>query len=523
MIVSRGTTMYNQRFVRRSFLTLLTAAALFLPVYAQDAQQVLRLSVGYRTLKNSTQMTPEKRKEVEALEAQARAASNEGKYGDALRYYYQAMSLLRDQPWTPSRAFGAALVARSERVIVDPGDTIRLTLAQSFALAEPVKGTLNGNVAIGRLRNNQPEPITEIQKLSGLTPDFTQKPLEINVKVPDLPDGAYSFIVTLNADGAEPVVKTANVRIARGITKRSSEIAAGVKALSQELKAKGKDDLLRSLTPVQYASTMVELANKGEIQVDRSAFSDDLARASEMMSQLAKGENPVRTLRGDFRWAYISGVDNTVQPFRVFVPSNYDATKKYPLVIALHGMGGDENSYFIGYENGSIKREAESRGYLIACPKGRGSASMYMGTAERDVIDVVAEMKRNYSINPDRVYLTGHSMGGYGSWSVATNNPDLFAAIAPFAGGGSPITVSKLAAIAAVPQFVVHGDADPTVPVEESRKMVKAAKAVGTEVKYIEVPGGNHGNIVVPYFKEMFDWFDTHAKQAKGAKAANAK
>lgn len=511
------------QFVRRSFFALLVTAALLLPAFAQDAQQVLRLSVGYRTLKNSTTMTPEKRKEVEALEAQARAAGNEGKYGDALRYYYQAMALLRDQPWTPSRALGTALVARSERAIVDPGDSVRLTLTQAFALSEPMKGTLNGNVAIGRMgNNNQSEPVAELQKLTALAPDFTQKPLEINLKVPALPDGPYSFIVTLKADGSDPIVKTANVRIARGINAKSAEVAAVAKALTPELRSKGKDDLLRALAPVQYASNMVELANKGEIQVDRSAFSDDLTRASAMISQIAKGENPVRTLRGDFRWAYVSGVDNTIQPFRVFVPSNYDATKKYPLVIALHGMGGDENSYFNGYENGIIKREAEARGYLVACPKGRGSASMYMGSAERDVIDVVSEMKRNYSIDPDRVYLTGHSMGGYGSWSVAVSNPDLFAAIAPFAGGGNPITVGKLGSIASVPAFVVHGDADPTVPVDESRKMVKAFKAVGANVKYVEVPGGNHINIVVPYIKEMFDWFDTHTRQAKGAKAANA-
>jgi len=514
-----------RRISRNAILASSVIVALLLavsPVFSQDAPQVLRLSVGYRTLKNSTTMTPEKRKEVEALEAQARAASNEGKFGDALRYYYQAMSVLRDQAWTPSRALETALVAKSERVIVDPGDTVHLSLTQSFALTDPVKGTLNGTVAIGRLRNNQQEPIAEIQKLSGLAPDFKQKPLDISAKVPDLPDGPYSFIITLNPDGGEPIVKTANVRIARGVNGRSNEIAAGSRALATELKSKGKDDLLRALAPVDYASKMIDLANKGEIQVDRSAFSEDLSRASTILSQLAKGENPLRTLRGDFRWAYFSAVDNTIQPFRVFVPSNYDASKKYPLVIALHGMGGDENSYFVGYDNGIIKREAEARGYLVACPKGRGSASMYMGSAERDVIDVVTEMKRNYSIDPERVYLTGHSMGGYGTWSVATSNPDLFAAIAPFAGGGSPLTVSKLAAIASVPEFVVHGDADPTVPVEESRKMVKAAKAVGANVKYTEVPGGNHINIVVPYIKDMFDWFDTHARQSKGAKAASA-
>jgi predicted peptidase len=116
----------------------------------------------------------------------------------------------------------------------------------------------------------------------------------------------------------------------------------------------------------------------------------------------------------------------------------------------------------------------------------------------------------------------GHSMGGYGSWSVAVNNPDLFAAIGPIAGGGSPATVAKLKAISNIPWIVVHGDKDPTVPVDESRKMVKAGQALGIKIKYIEVPGGNHGNIVVPAFKDIFDWFDAHRRQPKGAAKAAA-
>jgi len=186
-------------------------------------------------------------------------------------------------------------------------------------------------------------------------------------------------------------------------------------------------------------------------------------------------------------------------------------------------MGGDENSFFAGYDNGLIRRLAEERGYVVVCPKGRGPASMYLASAERDVLDVIKEMKREFSIDDDRVYLMGHSMGGYGSWSVAVNNPDLFAAIGPISGGGTPFTTPRLKAITNVPWIVVHGEKDPTVPVEESRKMVKAGKELGIEIKYIEVAGGNHTSIAAPAFKDIFDWFDAHKRQPKAAaKAATA-
>jgi predicted peptidase len=183
-------------------------------------------------------------------------------------------------------------------------------------------------------------------------------------------------------------------------------------------------------------------------------------------------------------------------------------------------MGGDENSYFQSYAQGAFKVEAEKHGYLVACPKGRKPASMYIGDAEKDVMDVIAEMRRDYNIDPDRIYLTGHSMGGYGTWSVAMNHPEVFAALAPVSGGANnPAAMSK---IAHIPQLVVHGDTDPTVPVERSRVMVAAGKKLGAEIKYIEVPGGDHGSVVAPTFKDVFEWFDTHRRKTAEAKAAAA-
>ena len=134
---------------------------------------------------------------------------------------------------------------------------------------------------------------------------------------------------------------------------------------------------------------------------------------------------------------------------------------------------------------------------------------MYAGPAETDVLDVIADVRRAYRIDPGRIYLTGHSMGGFGTWSVAMSHPELFAAIAPVSGGGNP---AGMARIAKIPELVVHGDNDKTVPVERSRTMVAAAKAQGVEIKYIEIPGGDHMSAPTRTFTDVFDWFDAHKR-----------
>ncbi len=176
----------------------------------------------------------------------------------------------------------------------------------------------------------------------------------------------------------------------------------------------------------------------------------------------------------------------------------------------LHGMGGDENSMFDSYGNGAFEALAEKRGYIVACPKGREPTSMYVGPAEQDVLDVMADVRRAYKVDPNRIYLTGHSMGAYGTWSIAIDHPEIFAALAPISGGGDVKAVVKTAGI---PQLVTHGDNDPTVPVTQSRAMVAALKEAGAEVTYTEVPGGNHTSVAVPAFAPIFDWFDSHRKQ----------
>ena len=99
---------------------LLFALSLFIAgaVHAQDASQALRLSVGFRTAKNSVPMSEEKRKQVEDLEAKARAAAGAQKFGEAIKHYSHGMALMRDQPWTPARAMTTAFLCANQGITV---------------------------------------------------------------------------------------------------------------------------------------------------------------------------------------------------------------------------------------------------------------------------------------------------------------------------------------------------------------------------------------------------------------------
>jgi predicted peptidase len=137
---------------------------------------------------------------------------------------------------------------------------------------------------------------------------------------------------------------------------------------------------------------------------------------------------------------------------------------------------------------------------------------MYRGAAEQDVLDAMADVQRTYRVDAARIYLMGHSMGGYGTWSIAMNHPDIFAALGPISGGGTPAGMVK---IRHIPAYVVHGDDDRTVSVTQSRNMVEAGKKAGAEIVYVEVPGGSHVGVAAPAFASMLDFFARQQKRAE--------
>jgi len=516
------------RLIRGLAISICLLIACAVAVAAQDAGQVLRLSVGYNSLYNTLKDSPKKDEamlaKVESLGKAAREARQAGKHGEALKHYYHAIALMRGTEWTPERALATALTLKPERAMLEPDQTVSVRVGQLFQLDEKPQGKLAVSLALLRARGDEPVAVLKLLDSFDLG-----APLVADVTIPSVENGTYRLAIILkpaaqspSSAGAAPgpIIKAATIRVERGLARRVAAAKARAEKVESGLKG-SKQPLAHELASAQYRIGLFDLASAGEIAPERVDFDKELKEAGEELADLEAGRDPFARRRGDFKKAYRSQVDGTLQPYRVFVPSSYDGSKPFPLVIALHGMGGDENSYFDFYKDGAgenaFKIEAERHGYIVACPKGREPASMYVGAAERDVIDVLSEVRRAYRIDLDRIYMTGHSMGGFGTWSVAMNHPDLFAALAPIAGGGNAQGMSK---IAHIPQLVVHGDADKTVSVENSRAMVEAAKRLNAEVKYMEIRGGDHVGVASLTFKDVFDWFNTHSRKSARAKTA---
>ena len=122
---------------------------------------------------------------------------------------------------------------------------------------------------------------------------------------------------------------------------------------------------------------------------------------------------------------------------------------------------------------------------------------------------ILDQVCKDYKVDRKRIYLTGLSMGGFGTWSLATAYPERWAAMVPICGGGNPAQAAK---IKDIPCWCFHGDADATVSVENSRKMIKALKDAGGDPKYTEYPGVNHNSWDRAYATaELWEWL---AKQS---------
>jgi predicted esterase len=239
------------------------------------------------------------------------------------------------------------------------------------------------------------------------------------------------------------------------------------------------------------------------------------------------GEDPYRTATGMMVKAYRADWDDTLQPYALYVPASYKPGTKVPLIVALHGAWSDHRHNLrrvFGLDNRPGETDAEaSRNELplpdvpaiVVSPFGRGELMGYDGLGGDDVMRVIADVRRAYDVDPDRITLTGLSMGGGGAWAIGLRHPELFAALAPVCGVAeftrmvpeaeralydlpalqrlSPAALADRAARMQV--FIFHGALDPTVPVTDSRHMVDRFKALGylgKNVHYTEYPTVDH-------------------------------
>jgi predicted peptidase len=227
-------------------------------------------------------------------------------------------------------------------------------------------------------------------------------------------------------------------------------------------------------------------------------------------------------------------------PYAVFVPSNYDASREWPLIVALHGLGRPYD-WMMGYD--SFIDSAERDGYIVVSPLGYHPRAWYgsrgngipggaagradPGTlpenlgelSEQDVMNVLEIAQDRLNVDDGRIYLWGHSMGGAGTYHLAARHPDIWAGLAVAAPAPRGDAIDQLETFRDVPVLVLHGDEDATVPVEGSRRWVARMRELGMQHVYIEVPGGDHSLFVrenPETLSKVFSFFNIVGKDQRG-------
>lgn len=196
----------------------------------------------------------------------------------------------------------------------------------------------------------------------------------------------------------------------------------------------------------------------------------------------------------------------------LFVPHGYAATKEWPLILFLHGSGetgtDGKKQAQTGLGN-AIRKKEKDFGFLAVFPQSQERTWKADSNDAKRALAILAEVQKTYKTDPNRVYLTGLSMGGYGTWSLAAAHPEKWAAIAPICGGGNPANAEK---IKNIPCWCFHGDADKAVSVDKSREMIKALKAAGGNPTYTEYPGVGHNSWDAAYGTAgLYKWMMSHS------------
>ena len=198
-------------------------------------------------------------------------------------------------------------------------------------------------------------------------------------------------------------------------------------------------------------------------------------------------------------------------PLSLLIPQNYDQTKPYALVICLHGAGFTGDAYLERW------KARLTDGYLLACPS-YPSGAWFTRRAEELVLATIQSVRKRYHVDPDRVFLTGMSNGGIGTWLVGMHHAPLFAGLAPMASGLDGVLMPFLANLRNTPAYIIHGEKDQVMPVDLSRSISKELSTLGYPHVYREhqrehpMAGGHYfPKEEVP---DLVSWFNRQRRES---------
>jgi len=452
--------------------------------------------------------------------------------GEQRRKMAGALTILAGKPWDAKQEFVWSIALRPTKIVYDSALPLLATLTQFYPTTYRPTGTIRimaSLVPAGEAAVPIPLGTFEIPAR-----DLIDKPFSFDGTT-TAADGAYQLRAQIMDPDGTSVAIERPIQLARGIETSAAAVEAKL------AKIKGRDGAKAS---VLYPYQMARVVNVGQRAMTAGDFGGhwdtkrlpfDFAQSMKMSADVLKaleaGKDPLTRAKGDHVRHYWFEDAKEPMAYRVYAPMKWDGKSKLPMVLVLHGNSRDQDYYFDRDDN-ILAKLAEKHGYLVATPMGYrpsagwGSSTLRAANAppmtaaqqrtaelsEKDALNVLDMVTKEYGVDTSRIYLFGHSAGAAGTWYMAQKYPEKWVAIGASAAATNSVGF-PFERLKGIPMMVFHGSEDNEVPIARSRNMVAALKERGFDPIYHEVKGATHGTIVAIAEPLVFEFFDKNPRK----------
>ena len=490
-----------------------------------------QLLVGYQVVKELAPSSKEVLKALEPIERKGYEAYVAGKRGVARRTVHRAFACLTGREWTERDEYSRSLALFTDTTVADPDRPLIARVGQLYPSSYKLGAVFRLKSGLLRVKPRaEPAPVGKIDEFECLSSDLIDEPFCFALDARGVEEGAYTLRVDVLEGDTLLRRLTTPLCLVRGLDEARVEVDRRLERISGHESAKAT---------IRYPFEFALLVNLGSREARAYNFRAAIDKSMELLVALEEGRDPLFGAVGDNARHYRLEEANEIVPYRIYVPSDYDSQRAYPLIVILHGGGGNENT-MLAHHSGGLMKLAEKHGYVVAAPLGYrpyGSYGRPSGVvrnpemariarlSEVDVMNVLELVREEYNIDAGRIFLMGFSMGGSGTWYLGAKYADIWAAIAPIGAGKpspdgfsskplmagaqpTPAVPYDFEALRDVPVFVCHGALDPRAPVENARAMVQRMKELSMTCEYFEKENAGHGGTIVPSFPKVVDFFN---------------
>jgi dienelactone hydrolase len=508
------------------------------------------LAAAARNLARNSKVADDIKAQADKLITDGAALQNSGQTGEMRRKLGNAITLLNGQAWDPKAELAWSLALRLDDQVADSSLPVVARISQLYGTSYRPTHSLQFRATLvdpDTPGKTDAKVVRQIGIFGTAAINFVYEPFGFDANLDGVADSAYGFKTEL-LDGDDVIVTLEKpIQVVRGI-------ASDRPGIERRLaKIQGHESTKATIRYPYILATTVNIGRRHLNTADFGIpfdphpvpydFGQSVRHSADLLKALESGKDPLWQAKGDHQRHYWFEEVREMMPYRVYVPLKWDGKSKLPMVLVLHGSTRDENFYF-DRDGGVLAKQAEQHGYLVVCPLGYrpsadwGSAQMASGNpasaaarggrgggggnparmqenewSEKDALNVLDLVRKEYPIDANRIYLFGHSRGGAGAWYLGQKHPEWWAAMANSAAGISANGYQTVPyeRMKGLPLMVAVGDQDPAL--NATRISVKLAKEHGLDPIYLEVPGATHETIVAIEEPQVFDFFDKHRRQ----------